>query len=207
MNHKDENGNTALFKASKKRSVDCLKMLLRGGAHVNAKSSSVPSAMFSALASRNITSIRILLKAGIHVNRLDRQGRNALRYYIASDAQPMQKICKLLYAAGESEEAISIVKTNISTGQRMSKIHWPRIKTEDFMHENELRLENLCRKVIRKSLLRYQIEVRPHKNMFMKVSQLPLPHLMKKYLQYGISLKMEKEDFKLMKGPGHDDDD
>ena len=58
---------------------------------------------------------------------------------------------------------------------------------EDF---NEFHLQNLCRKWIRKNLLK----IYPHENLFVLIEDLPLPQSVKIFLLYDTSLEPEEDD-------------
>ena len=158
--------------------VKCLKLLLQAGADVNITDRGQKTALHWV---KDVRCLRLLLKAGAHVNV---KLYNALKYKILNN--PTKDVCMMLFAAGEILDDTTVVETD-HTG-RETKAQVP-----DYLlfKDVEFRLKHQCREKIRKHLL----DVDRHTNLFHRVPQLPLPHIVMDYLLYDLSLESDDDDY------------
>jgi ankyrin repeat protein len=113
VNHKDNNGLTALHKAANNGNCDILALLLKGGADINAlakysndNSTTKPSvsALLLATQNGNVECVQILLKNGANVNHKSNNGDSALQMAIDHGEK---KIVRLLVKAGADTSGVT----------------------------------------------------------------------------------------------------
>ena len=176
---------TALCEAVKAGSVQCIDLLLKAGADVNSddilfqsKYAIVPSDLRRTPIPipRTLIGIRKVLQEGIKVNVKDDNGCNTLTHFLTQldgdrreimFGNQIEKFVQLLFAAGESVD-----ETKVET-------------VPDYLKPSaKICLKNICRETIRKHLLQMS-----DMNLFFRVPQLGLPHLMMPYLLYDVTLE------------------
>ena len=108
---------------------------------------------------------------------------NAPKYKTLNN--PTKGVRMMLFAAGELLDDTTVVETD-HTGRET------KAKVPDYLlfKDVEFRLKHQCREKIRKHLL----GVDQHTNLFHRVPQLPLPHIVIDYLLYDLSLESDDND-------------
>ena len=169
---------TVLREAVKTGSVQCIDLLLKAGADVN--SDDILFQRKYDIVPRILTGIRKVLQEGIKVNFRNNHGCNALTHFLkqlnGDSSEKMfgnqiEKFVRLLFAAGETIDETTV-------------------KVPDYLKPSaEICLMNICRETIRKHLLQMS-----DVNLFVRVPQLGLPHLMTSYLLHDVTLDDEEED-------------
>jgi len=97
VNHRDDDGRTALMYAAENGDTQAVNVLLRNGASVNLADNEGETALMKAAASScTEETVRALLSAGADMNARDHKGRNALDAFRASYACPESKVGDLL---------------------------------------------------------------------------------------------------------------
>lgn len=89
---KDQDGNTALIKASINNQLEIVKYLIKNGADVNIKNNDAVTALIVAAYSGNFDVVNLLLKNGADVNTKTNDDRSALNYAIANGHIEVVKI-------------------------------------------------------------------------------------------------------------------
>ena len=108
---------------------------------------------------------------------------NALKYKILHN--PTKDVCMMLFVAGERLDGLTVRETDKSG--REKKVSVPIYL---LFKDLKFHLKHLCREEIRKHLL----DLDPHKNLFLRVPQLPIPDIVIDYLLYDISIETESDD-------------
>ena len=172
--------DAACFKCRDK----CLDLLLDAGADVNQVSRYGRTALFASMHS-NVYCISRLLQAGVPVNLYDYLYMNALQSFVKRHGSNKAELGLLLYAAGEKLD----VPENLRLRRQERRLKPIDIKVPDYLQEvesaeTEQRLDQICRKVIR----RHFIQLDQRKNLFQQIRKLPLPTCIVSYLLYGCSV-------------------
>ena len=188
---KDESGQSALIMASFFAHYKCVDMLLNAGADVNATTSDDSNALhvhsyIEFYKFKHLTKcLRRLLRAGIYINKLSKRQRitNALgmllktgEIYLRDDPWYADYLdgVMLLYAAGEK-----------------LRVRWSDIIPNKLLFKDEkLQLKHICRKAIRKHLLKLD----PHQHLFGKIPKLGLPRALNNYLRFNMSLDVNSDN-------------
>ena len=160
----------------------CLDLILDAGADVNQVSTYGRPASF---ACRNVYCTSRLLQAGALINFYDGRYMNALQNFVKKYRRDAAEIGLLLYATGEKLD----VPERLLLRRQQRRLKPIDIKIPNYLQEEEsaeilLRLDQICRKVIRKSILHLD----QHKNLFQQIPKLPLPTYITSYLLYGCSV-------------------
>ena len=165
VNAVDDEGCTALHQPFFRANLPAIRSFIQAGADVNRLDNSGNTPLSSV---RDADCARELL-AGAQINRTT---PNALHRYITGyhfmwNPSSAQKICVLLFAAGETID--SSTTTTVP---------------EYLLFDNlKLNLEHLCREAIRQHLL----QLDPHTHLFSRVPRLGLPSQMNDYLLYDVT--------------------
>ncbi len=195
-------GTTALMEASRSdndEAVQCAQLLIRAGAKINIKSSSGKSTLaFAANNDKNII-MEMLLVANAQVldeyakcgdedcvgceKRLPSNLRQAFTFHKTPDV----RCINVAYAAGMEvpwyliNELRDVTKSYNGNEETVTSV------LRD--HETFLPLKELCRKAIRRHLLDLispRLDRAGFNNLFVAVSRLPLPEIMKDFLLFNI---------------------
>ena len=182
--------HTALWLATDECFEECVKILLNANASPNIGR---PPLVIAARYSDNLDCINMLLDAGADVNRTDphwgsfiqagaRQGsceivKSALNAGSDVNISPID----LVYPRDYNEHAMLMLFAAGEENTYFSSTDAPKFIGEA---KNDLKLQNLCRRAIRKHLA----VARPKRNMFRLVSLLPLPKMVKNYLLYDVTI-------------------
>ena len=154
-----------------------LKLLLYSGADVNIIGRKGRTALY--YANETVDCVRILLKSGARVNTLP---CNALQCQILTKRNKDVHI--LLFAAGEKIDGIIIAGKNVWGDDQIAPV-------PDYLLFEDLKLDlkHLCREATRKHVL----DLDPHTNLFLRVTDLSLPSLLVEYLLYDMSLNCDSD--------------
>lgn len=184
------NDVTALWYATDKCYENCMKVLLAGQADPNIGR---PPLVIAARLYDNVNCVKMLLKAGADVNRTDhvygsviQTGAELGSYEIVKaglDVGADVNNCEreFYFPSHYNEMALMLLFAAGEESSYFSSKHAPKAIVET---RRDFSLQNLCRKEIRKHLVR----ARPKVNMFRLVKSLPIPEVMKKYLTYDMNL-------------------
>ena len=191
LNHCTRANSTALCYAAERNCDHSVRILLSAGADPNI---GYPPLILAAIR-RGITCIRMFLEAGANVNVVDSLGYTMIEIgaYFGNF-----EIVKIGLQAGAgigignsgrshrptmyyNEEALMLLFAAGKECKYFNSSSAPRAIIET---KRDNSLQNLCRSRIRKHFC----ATRPTENMFTVVPFMPIPHLMKKYLLYNISL-------------------
>ena len=171
------NRNNPLATAALNNNTECLKMLLDAGADVNHRDNTGLSALFLAtMQGMELKYLKLLIKKGAEVitsNHL--LSNDLLRSPMIRHQQAVEKPFWLLFAAG------------VDMPMNMNK-RFPR-SIYTYPPEEEMSLKHLCRKAIRKHLLKMSPV-----NLFVQVPQLGLPTLLQEYLLFNVALDDDDDD-------------
>ena len=194
INIRDNSGFTALMKAAQKAHLECFHTLIEFGADVNIRDTLDRTALTVAVESdslRNLTldtdtsilkCVQFLLRAGARINT-GYQFKTLFTAQASEAEKHTLQVPALLLASGEGleREQIKNVKYNLE-GQIL-------LFTPDSLKRGrrEMALKRACRKRIRKHLFTLD----PHRNLFLRVQQLPLPENLTSYLVHQVSLDTE----------------
>ena len=168
VNEKGINNRTPLFGALERGRMEVVKALLQAGADVDHRDNNCNTALIYAIYGilysweiREMTvllkCVKALLRAGFKINRTD--------YKVKTDINVTDEMADLLFAAGEEDPKHG---------------NFP----EYLPPENEINLKHLCRKVIRRHLLKLD----PHTHLFSRVPKLRLPKPLERYILYNQTL-------------------
>ena len=113
-----------------------------------------------------LSCVKLVLKKGARVNKMNQQERNALERCLKNNPlQFTEDLARLLFAAGEK----------IQNAKPKSDI-LKKLKEE----EDEMSLQAMCRKSIRK----YLLDLNPHLSLFQRVPNLGLPSKLIKFMYF-----------------------
>ena len=113
-----------------------------------------------------LSCVKLVLKKGARVNKMNQQERNALERCLKNNPlQFTEDLARLLFAAGEK----------IQNAKPESDI-LKKLKEE----EDEMSLQAMCRKSIRK----YLLDLNPHLSLFQRVPNLGLPGKLIKFMYF-----------------------
>ena len=197
VNIRDNSGVMALIKAAQKAHVECVHTLIELGADVDIRDTLGGTALTVAVESdslRNLildtdTSIlkcvQLLLKVDARINT----GYQSKTLFIApaSDAEKhILHVPALLLAARERLEREQIKNVEYNPEREILLFTPESLKRR----RREMALKRACRKRIRKHLLTLD----PHRNLFLRVGQLPLPENLTSYFLHQVSLDREVWD-------------
>lgn len=103
VNHKDEDGETVLFKACFRNDVNLVRQLLEAGADVQHRDNDGGSVLLQAATSSNgspISLFQLLVQAGADVNVRDESGASVLGSYLEFCEDPQSDVVLFLLKAG-----------------------------------------------------------------------------------------------------------
>lgn len=160
-------GNRALTVAASKGHTETVRLLIEAGANVNSEDAQGRTALQLAAFRKRLNTVKELLRAEAHVNITTKNGRNALQCVSVFKIWKLVDVMNiLLFAAGETAD--TKFKCQIQ---------------EAIDSETQLNLKEMCRKVIRKHLLKMSPV-----NLFCRVPLLGLPSLLNEFLLFKVNL-------------------
>ena len=168
------------------QSITLARALIAKGADVNIIDRSRRNLLFSASKAK-AECIRLFLKEGVYVNNSDVYGNNALQHFLLKDGNNGQ-VAMLLFAAGEK----LYDDDEFSQLEEIAPEYREVLKTQ-------CRLDAKCRDAIRQHLLKLD----PHRNLLMRIPQLPISALLRDFLLYNVSEEDDDDDVVVI----NDDDD
>ena len=177
-------GSTALTASAKSGNRECLELLITAGADVNTRTKCGDSVLRTAVKYQHVQCVEAILRARALVN-IPGELHSTLTSYIVDREEPDQKLCMLLFAAGERVLVTSEGNLIFMKGVwRMGVFAWEDCPVPKFLIQVKTRpglcLKEKCREVIRRRLLHLNNE-----NLFIKVTRLGLPTPLTKYFLYG----------------------
>ena len=193
VNIRGKCGFTALMTAAQKTHAECVHTLIEAGADVNIRSTCDSSALTVAVQAdslRNLVQdtdteslkcIQFLLRAGARINT-GYQFKTLFTQASDADKNTLQ-VPALLLAAGEHLE-VEQIKDVIYNPEGEILLFIPDGVKQ---RRRGMAMKTTCRRRIRNHLL----ELDPHRNLFLRVEQLPLPENLTSYLVQNVSLDTE----------------
>ena len=146
-------------------------MLRKAGADVNITNQCEENFLLAlrSVNRRYMNIIKTLLNEGIKINVKDKNGFNALTFYLKRltnlESKEEKEFAMLLFVAGETiDETVAEVPDHLKPS-------------------GDISLKKICGEIIRNHLM-----TTSQVNLFVRVRTLPLPHLMKSYLLYDANL-------------------
>ena len=198
-----DGGFSALKSAARYGNFACLQHLITAGADVNIVNlveSAISTALTDATVNGHLKCVKLLLKANVLLNRcklvpgssaidpdlVDLIDRNIYysKYAPLIFTSKNARSVMLMFAAGEI--------LNDDDLQKMSTEEKDSLQIFEIRHEDRKmgNLRHLCRKAIRKHLLK----LNPYLHLFNRIPQLGLPHAETQYLLFDMSLDLESDE-------------
>ena len=192
VNARNRQGSTALLHAANEISYRSADLLINAGADINVIDSSgftvlkkvVHNADIFFLSglifiySQTLNCVNLFLKSGAHVNTSCVTPTRLPREHVEQRKSPGRtKLLTFLHAAGEDTGGATVEQVSPDGSTRY-------VDVIDSMVDDRYSLQHSCREVIRHQLL----QVAPPVNLFMKVPQLGLPGVLRRYLLYNRTL-------------------
>ena len=178
---RDDQGFTPIFTAVEHGFVSMLKVLVQHGCNLNDNLNWNQRSLLMCAAKRGrCACLRILLQAGASLRLRDSNGINALTKAVLQ--YPFNTECiNLLYAAGDDDSLVM---------KEYSSHHIPYLTMILQDHKELPSLKETTRKAIRKYLM--GLFKHRHGNLFVTISQLPLPWILRNFLLFKMDSKNEK---------------
>ena len=211
VNITDQRGETSLFYAVRRKSVQSVALLLDAGADVNMKDGESQTALFGGVRNGSVKCVDLLLKGGADVNVTDDSGNTILHQTMQSlkgakkvlqegiivnirNSCGFNALTHLLENFGK-DPFLSMWKIVpkekcamllFAAGETVAKTKVKNVP--DYLKTSaDINLMNICRDAIRNHLLQMD-----HVNLIYKVQCLGLPSLMTSYLLYDVTLDEEE---------------
>ncbi len=187
---------TPFLNAVKHGQRPCMKILIDSGCNINHVNKLKKSALMYAVQIHSIYKlqcIKTLLIAGCDIRQRDKKHKSALQYAMLSTTErgPDLNCVKLLHAAGANSKDIHdyilselFSDYNQCTWNEAFQSSVLQIIIEE--HQTLLPLTSLCRRLIRKHLLKPSGA--DQNNLLMSAPLLPLPTRLKNYLLYNVDI-------------------
>ena len=208
VNHVNQkNGHTALFYAILRNDHKCVNLLINAGAAVNIIDNNNDTPLLASLrvGSTCVKTVALLIQAGADVNVTDSIGGTPLmkasrgasietvRLLLAGGAQINQPKgwCRISFGPNNFNKHImeELSLLLFAAGETLHTKVGKQYKIPGYVRDPESPSPPYLKHLCRKSLRAHMIKMPPPTNLLVKISELELPSLLKKYLLFGVSLE------------------